>query len=33
MKDLIKEIAEDFEYHGIEQGKYDSTMIKGEYTF
>tara|TARA_B110001454_G_scaffold191984_1_gene191992 strand:+ start:233 stop:529 length:297 start_codon:yes stop_codon:yes gene_type:complete len=33
MKDLIKEIAEDFEYHGIEQGKYDSTMIKGEYNF
>jgi len=33
MKDLIREIAEDFEYHGVEQGPYDSTMIKGEYNF
>jgi mannitol/fructose-specific phosphotransferase system IIA component len=33
MKDLIKEIAEDFEYHGVVQGEYESTMIKGEYNF
>ena len=33
MKDLIREIATDFEYHGVVQGEYDSIMIKGEYNF
>ena len=33
MKDLIKEIAEDFYYQGVVQGEYESTMIKGEYNF
>ena len=33
MKDLVREIATDFEYSGVIQGEYDSIMIKGEYTF
>ena len=33
MKDLIREIAEDFEYIGEPQGKYDSTLVRGEYNF
>ena len=33
MKDLIKEIAADFEYNGVIQDKEDSIYIKGEYYF
>ena len=33
MKDLVKEIATDFEYKGTVQGEYDSIMIRGEYNF